>query len=99
MLQGCFGDISLANGEENAEIIGFDDTGDFVFPLVIAEDCVIEMPMSLMELGDNVSVTRDQLMDIVSEVREALNMVDFYCEVEMNEEGELTRITYVYMPF
>lgn len=98
IVQGCFGTVDMTNGEDQMEYVGFDREN--VFSLVFAEGAVIEMPDDLMNPVENLPIaTFDDLDAWFDGFMEAYPYEEgFYATFEMNEEGELTSLSYCYLP-
>ncbi len=95
VVQACFGDYNFDN-DQSPDKLGFDD--EEVYTLILHKDAAIEMPPN-MDDDDNVAVTADQFMDMVSQLREENSLDHFFCDFEMDDDCQLTKLVYYYMPF
>ncbi|MEG2702902.1 MAG: hypothetical protein RSA65_09815 [Clostridia bacterium] len=101
-VQGCFGTIDMSKGEAEAANIGFDENDTFT--LSLAKDCVVLMPKDWTNPVENVQIDDPQLwcealMEAAAKASfEKPDGLDFYATFEFNEAGELTKLTYDYLP-
>lgn len=101
-VQGCFGTVDMSQGEDAAENVGFDS--DDVYSFGLAEDCEMLMPADIMNPVENVRI--EDLQAWYDGAKAALQFDEtseeayvFYAYYEMNQDGNLTRLEYVYFPW
>ncbi len=96
-VQGCFGSIDLSQGEDAPQFQGFDESGDGVYALGLAENCEILMPTDMMDPVENAPC--EDLVAWFLKVREERDDFTFYASFELDENGDLTKLEYEYHPF
>lgn len=98
IVQGCFGTIDMTNGEDQMEFIGFDR--EEICSFAFAEGAVIEMPEDLMNPVENSPIATFEDLDAWFDgFMEAYPDAEgFYATFEMNADGELTALSYCYLP-
>lgn len=101
-VQGCFGTVDMSQGEANAVDIGFDS--DQVFTMSLAEGCVVLMPKDWSNPVENVVIDDPQswceaFMEASADGSpDAVYPRDFYALFELNDNSDLIRLEYCYMP-
>lgn len=85
IVQGSFGDYIA----ETDVYEGF--AMDDAYPLVVAADAVIALPD---KDGNVVPATIEELDAFVAALRDANEPVSFFCSIELNEKGEVTKLIY-----
>lgn len=98
IVQACFGTINMENGEDQMEFVGFDEEN--VCSLVFADGAVIEMPEDLTNPVVNSQLTSFDGLEawFAGFKAKYSETAGFYAIFEMNEEGELTSLSYCYLP-
>lgn len=101
-VQGCFGTVDMSLGEAEHQNMGFDQTDIRTFGL--DDHCELLMPADIMNPVENVRIT--DLQAWYDDAKAALqydegstDAYSFYAFYQMDEDGELTRLEYVYFPW
>lgn len=97
VVQGCFGSIDLSQGDHEPEFMGFDQSENGIHSFGLAENCEVLMPIDIMNPVDNAPC--EDLAEWFMNVRDTWEDFDFYAKFELNEDGDLTKLEYVYYPF
>ncbi|MDO4546757.1 MAG: hypothetical protein Q4D04_01525 [Clostridia bacterium] len=95
VVQGCFGTIVSLESDDGPVMDGFDEND--VYSLSVSEKCVFLMPTDVEEILDNESV--DDIEEWYNSFyKEKAMGEEFYAYYELDDEGELTFLEYVYLP-
>lgn len=100
VVQGCFGNIDFSNGEWDMEFVGFDP--EETYTLALADGAVLEMAEDPTNPITNVVV--EDLSAWYEGYKAAFLNGDesaeagFYATYELDEDGNLARLSYVYLP-
>lgn len=103
IVQGSFGNIDMSHGEDDPDYIGFDEQ-NLTYSMGLAEGCVIQMPPDLMnpvELApceDFAQWYETQYRPMVEGLSADGTDDRLYVEFTLDENDNLTSVTYLYMP-
>ncbi|MEG0865179.1 MAG: hypothetical protein RSE58_12175 [Clostridia bacterium] len=99
-IQGCFGSIDMSKSEAEPFVTGFDPEN--IFSMTLAKDCVVLMPKDWTNPVENMAIEDpaswcEAIMAETDPDKRAVYL-PFYASFEFNDNGELTKLEYCYMP-